>query len=549
MKTIKYLIIVCLIFTSSVACTSMFNELNQNSLEIPYAPSNSEDSDVSSYLPSLMEKLYATDWLYQKQQNFNSDIYAGYWIQGGAFGRGINVESNYTLVQGWDDNLFNEWANAMTVFRTIERSTKNNPTKINKATYGMALIIKILLSARTADAIGTLPYRAFGTSSTATYDKLSNIYDDFFAELDSALLYLDIKNTNTDGINENEDLFFAGNQAGWVKLANSMRLQLAMRIVKADAEKAQEQAEKAMNSGNLIAEVKDNAAYRHNRIGALTILIYAWNDNTVQSADIVSFILGYNDPRKEIFLTPLDTARLASRITEMGIEYAGSRIGTIGLADAPNRRVFSLPGRGISTVAENKTSREYPESATFFNAAETYFLLAEAALRGWDLGTYTSSAQNLYETGIQKSMNQWKIDMGDYLSSTAKPSGYIDPVNPERDLAPASSISPAWNSSSSNEEHLEQIITQKWLALWPVNSPVAWAEYRRTGYPRLFPAYYSAVSPTITRGGLTVNNARKIKLAFDEYLINPTNTNEARQFLGGDEITTPVWWDVDKPNF
>ncbi len=31
-----------------------------------------------------------------------------------------------------------------------------------------------------------------------------------------------------------------------------------------------------------------------------------------------------------------------------------------------------------------------------------------------------------------------------------------------------------------------RVITQKWIALWP-NGAEAWAEYRRTGFPKLYP--------------------------------------------------------------
>ena len=37
-----------------------------------------------------------------------------------------------------------------------------------------------------------------------------------------------------------------------------------------------------------------------------------------------------------------------------------------------------------------------------------------------------------------------------------------------------------WNDGASNEEKLQRIITQKWLANFPLSTE-AWAEYRRTG--------------------------------------------------------------------
>ena len=40
----------------------------------------------------------------------------------------------------------------------------------------------------------------------------------------------------------------------------------------------------------------------------------------------------------------------------------------------------------------------------------------------------------------------------------------------------------AW--SGTDEEKLEKIMIQKWIALYP-NGQEAWTEYRRTGYPKL----------------------------------------------------------------
>ena len=47
-------------------------------------------------------------------------------------------------------------------------------------------------------------------------------------------------------------------------------------------------------------------------------------------------------------------------------------------------------------------------------------------------------------------------------------------------------LSPAWDEEASRETKLEKIITQKWIACYPEGCE-AWAEQRRTGYPRLFP--------------------------------------------------------------
>ena len=534
-KYIFFLFILGLVILTS--CTKSFNNLNN----YPYAYSGSTGSssataDASGYLPNMMQYIYSSNgapgvasWVYQIQQNFNSDIYCGYWMQPAGFGHGMNVETNYFLYQGWDDWLFNSFSSIINPFLNIQQSVWAYPNAINQSTMGMAYVTKVMLSVRVADALGTLPYTHLGAPNTS-YDSLSAIYTTFFSELDSAVLYLGKNSSSTIGA---KDYFYNGNVPSWITLANSLRLELAMRIVKANPTLAEAQAEKAMATGNLITTNAQNAAYVGQASeGALSTLVYTWGaGNTAPGADVYSYLVGYNDPRLPVFLSPTSTANgnIASRIPIGG--YCTERLGSASVpGDNLQANVFSLPGTGIPQ--SNQAPSSFPQSSTFFNAAETYFLLAEAGLHGWNMGTYTQGAQGYYNAAVSASMNQWGVNTGNYLTTSATPADYTDPTLAARDIKAVSTCSPKWSDASTNEGHLEQIITQKWIALWPVNSPVAWAEYRRTGYPKLFPAYLSSVPPTITWGGLTVVNARKIMLPNNEYLNNTANIyNAINQYL------------------
>ena len=86
----------------------------------------------------------------------------------------------------------------------------------------------------------------------------------------------------------------------------------------------------------------------------------------------------------------------------------------------------------------------------------------------------------------------------DYIAnSTAKPGNYVDPKNSAYNYNNRSTIPIAWSAVSSNEEHLEQIITQKWIANFP-NGLEGWCDFRRTGYPYLFPAYNNQSTQGVT---------------------------------------------------
>src|SRR5581483_291448 len=136
-------------------------------------------------------------------------------------------------------------------------------------------------------------------------------------------------------------------------------------------------------------------------------------------------------------------------------------------------------------------------------AAETWFLKAEAALHNW---AGAGNAQTNYETGIARSFEEWGAgSAAAYItdaSSSAAP--YIDPkaVTPgQNDISTGnpnlSTITIKWNDAAALETKLERIITQKWIALYP-DGQEAWTEFRRTGYPKLFPVVVNNSGGTIT---------------------------------------------------
>ena len=106
----------------------------------------------------------------------------------------------------------------------------------------------------------------------------------------------------------------------------------------------------------------------------------------------------------------------------------------------------------------------------------------------------------------------------------------------------ASTITIAWEADDTDavrERNLERIITQKWIAIFPLGIE-AWSEYRRTGYPRLLPAVENKSAGTVN----VKYGARRIQYPSEEYAENNANVLDAIQKLGGADIAgTRVWWD------
>jgi hypothetical protein len=113
--------------------------------------------------------------------------------------------------------------------------------------------------------------------------------------------------------------------------------------------------------------------------------------------------------------------------------------------------------------------------------------------------------------------------------------------------AALSTITIKWDPAATQEVQLERIITQKWIAIYP-DGQEAWADYRRTGYPRLFPVVVN------NSGGAISTTAQIRRLAYpqSEYTTNAAAVNSAvSTLLGGPDVGgTRLWWDVaGKGNF
>jgi hypothetical protein len=102
-----------------------------------------------------------------------------------------------------------------------------------------------------------------------------------------------------------------------------------------------------------------------------------------------------------------------------------------------------------------------------------------------------------------------------------------------------STVTIAFNAADPFETNLERIITQKWIAMY-LNGPEGWAEFRRTGYPKLFPVVTNNSNGTIN----TAIQIRRIPFPLSEYNNNLVGVQSGITLLGGaDNGGTTLWWD------
>jgi hypothetical protein len=176
-------------------------------------------------------------------------------------------------------------------------------------------------------------------------------------------------------------------------------------------------------------------------------------------------------------------------------------------------------------------------------AAESWFLKAEASLREWQ---GAGDAKANYETGVQVSMKQWGVEIGNYLQDDVSSQvAYVDPKNSSNNCPAISTTTIKWDDNLSKEQKLEKIITQKWLATFPEGQE-AWTGFRRTGYPKLF-------TVVINKSGGKIDTdvqIRRLSYPQNEYSTNKQGIESALQLLGGpDDGGTRLWWDNEGGNF
>lgn len=169
------------------------------------------------------------------------------------------------------------------------------------------------------------------------------------------------------------------------------------------------------------------------------------------------------------------------------------------------------------------------------SASEAYFLRAEGALNGWNM---KGTAKSLYEEGVNVSMQERGVTIGNYLLSTATPADYVDPLDSSKNHAAMSSVTPAYDENASADENRERILVQKWIANFP-NGWETWADIRRTGYPQHFPV----VNNLNTDGVNTKRGMRRLAYPQSEYNTNAASVKAAVTMLGGaDTSATDLWW-------
>ncbi|ASK30626.1 SusD/RagB family nutrient-binding outer membrane lipoprotein [Chryseobacterium sp. T16E-39] len=348
----------------------------------------------------------------------------------------------------------------------------------------MIELVNVYAWANLVDTYGDVPY--FGALK-ATAENPGNAeipYDD------AKVIYLDLVKRidaalaliNTAGTGYEKDLIYKGDMLKWKKMGNSLKFRLAIALADVEPALAKTYAEAAYNGG-LFTDKLDNFGLQTFPSGLLSNPVY---QDVIQS--------GRNDflPSDVLvnFMNTNNDPRRAVWFTTVSNAYVGGVYG--------DQNVFNQYSH-FTNVISGENAQGF-----LLDYSEIMFLKTEAAARGFSVG---ASAAALYPQAIQASMDEYNVNAGQAAAFIA--AHPYDAVN--------------WKKS---------IGEQAWVAMFNKGFQ-AWNFTRRLDFPKF-------VNPS---GSLVESVPVRMFYSDQEYLLNSTNVKAAAAKIGGDKVSTKIFWD------
>ncbi|NIJ51941.1 SusD/RagB family nutrient-binding outer membrane lipoprotein [Dyadobacter arcticus] len=530
----KFITIILAAGLLPVACTDDFDALNTDPTK-----SSSTTFDANLLLPSVQWKYVSSTAGYS-----GAILFQSMWVQilASTTSGAANYYSNadkYVISSNTNSYLASTWNgdySAASFAYEMEQLTKDKPALANLG--NIAIIMQVQSLATISDVYGDIPYsealQAKSGTTLPVYDAQESIYKSLLAKLETATAALDASKpipTNDAFAN------YKGDISKWKKYGYSLMLKMAMRLVKTDPATAKTYAEKAA-AGGTFASMADDAyvigddanGYTNGNASALATPADLYQVRW--SKTLIDFLKAKGDPR-------------LSKIAEVPIAgLAGNQNAAAGSSDVaiqmglPNgydlnggatdiTKAAGFPGAN-GTGGDATPIGKYSRPTGIYRArggplfvltfAETELLLAEAATRGFAVGTTTAAVhyKNAVSAGIQA--------LGRF--------GAAAEITP----AVADAFATAHPLVAGNA--LEQINTEYWATTGILfNFVESWNNWKRSGFPNLTPVNYVGNFS----GGMI---PRRQLYPTGEATLNGANYNEAvGRLSGGDKWQSRVWWD------
>ena len=458
-----------------------FLDVNEN----PNSPVSATDNLV---LPSTQAAIGMA--VGNNLQVFGS-LYAQYYTQNPLSSQYKGIEQYNSAPSSFDRVWGILYNDALEDIKLLEAS--RNPNYV-----GIALIEKAYTFQLLTDAFGDIPLKDAlqGNQLLAPrYDPQREVYDSIFAWTKRGISLVG-SSTIYPGT---DDLVFGGGATGmtrWKQFGNTLLLRAYLRLSEVDAAKAQAGIQSLYATSPIFLTTDARISYQN--VGGNQNPLYAEGvglgrtQNLVASNTAVNAFAANNDPR----LKALYTVNTSGNV--VGIPQGSYATQTAAEPSYPT----AITGANFasSTVAASAPVK-------LISAAESYFLQAEAAARGWTSG----NVQTLFQNGIKASFDALSISAADYNTYIAS--------------APDAQL------PAGQQGQVRAIITQKYYAMAGFQGFEAWTEWRRTGYPTFL---------VKSQASVLGSSALPARLSYPE-----TEITRNTAFPGVKPVTDRVWWDIN----
>lgn len=555
MKKLTILSIISAAALFSASCKKDFADINTD----PSVVTTPDVAALFAYSCESVENYQGTEWVWENleqllrfTQHLTTDPYE----------LSNNVNSRYRV-------LYN---NVLPNLVEIRRYTSGLPDRdryrnVRAATY----VLGILQALKTTDMNGSLPYtQAMQARYTGelrpAYDNQKALFDTWLQELSLAIDTLGQPGGNQIGFGQS-DLYYANNWQHWAKLANSLKLRIAVRYEKADVNVTKRVFREVMTSAAGPIDT-DESQFKYDRP--------TWNPigNDIDyrsprfgTSSIINFLKSTNDPRLPIYFTPND---LVGSFKDTLTKYSKTLPAFINVNDPMVRwqggpadwttdpvkatwykSTFDAGGnnkwRLIGFINKKFFAPRYGSNTTgrlldyMVTRAETSFYIAELIQKGHGTGFDTKgSAEDWYKRGVESSLRT--------MNAIAVAAESTTGLSGDGNAQVAAYLNHP-NVKFNGVNDLERIYIQEYLNFYRLANE-AFTFCRRTGYPKNNSAFYprNAWNEPIPR-----------RYALDEPALGTNNENwlKAQQeqgFTPNDRTATTLaaqrlWFDKNSPAF
>ena len=501
---------------------------NDALLELNVDPNSSTELDFDFILADVQGRM-TTNGYVQSRTNI---IYSSTMVQQLASTAGFVSGDKYFWNEQYTSALFQDYYPGLVRNATHMVDNLKGTEEVN--VYAMALVVRTQGLQKVTDIYGDVPYSEAGRGLNGQefwfpkYDAQEDIYGFMVSDLREARDIMSASAPNPG----NQDIYFGGDIDKWKRYINSLLVRIGMRMSNVDPALAQSVVEEAVNHpSGTFQSTADNVLVVHNDAAtngnSAVIISDAYRkQNSRISATFIDWMKASNDPRLMIVsggvgdpddpstwdLDPANQVGMPNGNNGETIGAAAVEQGLLASADDyVNNNIYSFI---------NPKLYDFSDPMHILTYGETELLLAEAVLKGWNVG---GTAAEHFANGVAGGIQKWAAYDASFAVDQADIDAYVTGLGFD---------------AASDEDKLRLIGEQYWAATFLDDCQESYANWRRTGYPVLTPTDF----PGNETGGTI---PRRLLYPVFEESENPDNFAAAVASQGPNTFTTRMWWDVN----